>query len=94
MNREDQLALCARAMEKFGPEFWCKPGAEWECNGAVFWTGEDAILPDGNGACNYWTTNFEIYPGYIHKELEAWADENGIFLEFYDGSTLLGYKNS
>lgn len=43
MNREDQLALCERAMVRFGPKFWCKPGADFDGSGAVFWTGGDAI---------------------------------------------------
>lgn len=93
MNREDQLALCERAMVRFGPKFWCKPGADFDGSGAVFWTGEGALMPDGNAICHQYLEGegFESYPNYIHKDLEDWAKENKFYFEFYDSETLLGY---
>jgi hypothetical protein len=88
----DQEALCKTAREKFGPSFWCRPGEEFGYSSAVFWTGESAIMPDGNGAVVGETCDWDMYPGYVHKDLEQWGEENGIFFEFYDNATLLGFE--
>jgi hypothetical protein len=93
MTREDQLELCRKAMVQFGSGFWCKPGADFDASGAIFWTGEEALMPDGNVVCYQFLEEFDLYPNYIHKDLEAWAKENGFYFEFYDTCTLLGYKN-
>lgn len=92
MNREDQLALCDQAMAKFGPNFWCKPGADFDGSGAVFWTGEEALMPDGSQACHHYLDEFDLHPNYVHKDLEDWAHDNGFYFEFYDSETLLGYS--
>jgi hypothetical protein len=93
MKIEDQVKLCEEAKAKFGSRFWCKPGADFGGSGAVFWTGDGALMPDGNNVCHQFleASGFETYPNYIHKDLETWAKEKGFFLEFYDNSTLLGF---
>lgn len=92
MNREDQLALCARALEKFGPEFWCKPGCDFDGSGAVFWVGQGALMRNGDPVCVNETSDFFTYPSFVHKDLEDWAHDNGFYFEFYDSETLLGYS--
>jgi hypothetical protein len=93
MTKLEQKKLCAEAKEKFGKYFWCKPGSEFDSSGAVLWTGDGAILEDGLVACNSYSQDYDTYPTGVHKDLEAWAKEKGIFFEFYDAGTLLAYKD-
>ena len=85
-----QEKLCDDAKKKFGSGFWCKPGHMWD-NRAIFWTGEGASIK-GQDAFQSYTHGSGPYNDFgIHKDLAAWAKKNKVFLEPYDGGTLLGY---
>lgn len=90
-NEEKQDQLIEKAKKTFGPQFWCKPGYEWE-DGAIFWTGEGAMI-DEMPAYDHWSESpFYTNNCGIHPKLAEFAERNGMFLEPNDAGTLIGYE--
>jgi len=93
-SEKDQENLVKELKKKFGSKFWVKPGNEWS-DGAVLWSGEEARMPDGEDAFNYY--GFESDPQEkiwimgVHKDLVQWSKSKGLFWEPNDAGTYLAY---
>lgn len=91
-EKDRQRDLVEKFKKKFGHRFWMKPGHEWG-EGAVLWSGEGAIMPDGMAAFNYWYDGTDgLYDMGVHKDLQAFTEKLKLFWEPNDAGTYLAYK--
>ena len=78
-----------KAFKNEFPQGWFKNGDEFNGDaGTILWTGEGWDI-DGLPAFD---PDFHYNSFGVHPSLQAFADEQGIYLEAYDGATLMGYK--
>lgn len=95
-NEDAQDQLVQEAKAKFGAGFWVKSGYEWKA-GAVLWSGEGAMMPDGNPAFSSmaWESDPKenLYIMGVHKDLIKWSKSKGLSWESYDSGTYLAYSD-
>lgn len=92
-EKDEQLELVKKFKKKFGPRFSVKPGYEWGSDGAVLWSGESAIMPDGMHAFDYWYEGKDnFYEFGVHKDLREFTEKLNLFWECYNAGIYLAYK--
>jgi len=79
-----------RAMGKKYPGIWLKDSEYFNGSISALWTGEGAYMPNEDEAFNHYRNDFEMG---IHPELYAYLNARGWHCEWYDGGTILIYKN-
>jgi len=94
ISEDKQDKLLADLKKRFNID--ARRGDGWD-KGALVWSGEDAYMPDGSPAFDYYSYDTDprekVYQMGVHKELVTWADKHGLHWECNDPGTYLLYDS-
>jgi hypothetical protein len=79
-----------KAMGKKYPGVWLRESEYFNGSKGALWTGEGSAMPNEDEAFNHYRRDFEMG---IHPELYEYLNTRGWHCEWYDGGTILIYKN-